>query len=261
MKVHRASTISAALLAFVACNAGAPRTAEAPAPAPAPAPAAAVSTAQVDVPTPAAPVFDASQLAPPSDSGPLVVGEPSERRRVGEPVPWTRGALGRFRVAHDREAALAESLAARAATRAYEGAPPVIPHSADFAGGRQTCLDCHGEGMTIGTRVARTMGHHPMAMCTQCHVESEQRAFAPATPPANAFDGRGRSGAGERASVGAPPVIPHGMLLRQSCLGCHGEFGWPGLRTSHAGRVQCTQCHVPAASSTPLHPAFGALPR
>ena len=62
-----------------------------------------------------------------------------------------------------------------------------------------------------------------------------------------------------RASLGAPPVIPHPVEERdasgKTCLACHGDGGWaPRFEaytpvTPHPELTSCRQCHVPLAGS------------
>jgi cytochrome c-type protein NapB len=42
-------------------------------------------------------------------------------------------------------------------------------------------------------------------------------------------------------------VIPHPTHMRENCESCHGVAGPHGLRTPHAERQSCTQCHAPDA--------------
>jgi len=177
----------------------------------------------------------------------------SDRRRNTRPGVWPWGESPRFVIPDDEEAGWEMSEAERASRRAFEGAPPVMPHSEDFSGGRQTCLDCHARGMSIGDRRARAMSHHPMPNCVQCHVEAETSVFAAFDPgpPANAFSGLTAAGRGKRAYEGAPPTVPHGTELRQTCLSCHGEYGWEGIRIDHAGRASCVQCHISGDAPPP----------
>lgn len=133
------------------------------------------------------------------------------------------------------------ALSDRAKHRAYDGAPPTIPHpvSTQSAVG---CLACHGQGVKVGDRVASKMSHAMMTNCTQCHLEQ-----TPA-PTDNGFAGTVRSGPGERANPGAPPTVPHHTWMRQDCTSCHGLVARPGLRTSHPWLTNCTQCHAPSAT-------------
>jgi cytochrome c-type protein NapB len=136
------------------------------------------------------------------------------------------------------------SLAARARKRAFDGAPPVIPHPSDPRGAG-TCLVCHGRGVQIGDRIAPVMSHEPHSQCLQCHVaEGGSIPGFDAAVVDNTFKGLAPPGPGMRAWKGAPPVIPHGTWMRGECASCHGVTGRPGLRTTHPERGECTQCHV-----------------
>jgi nitrate reductase (cytochrome), electron transfer subunit len=134
------------------------------------------------------------------------------------------------------------ALADRARNRAYDGAPPTIPHPVE-ARSAASCLACHGEGLKVGDRVASKMSHPLMTDCTQCHVEQ-----AP-VPVENGFAGVYRAGPGDRASPGAPPTIPHHTWMRQDCTSCHGLVTRPGTRTTHPWLTNCTQCHAPSAAA------------
>jgi len=139
------------------------------------------------------------------------------------------------------------AIADRAINRAFDGAPPVIPHKVEQQSAA-SCLACHGEGMKLGDRVATRLSHEHFSSCTQCHVEAsssgpfETRADAP-----NDFAGLYRSGPGNRAYPSAPPTIPHATFLREDCMSCHGTLTRAGLRTTHPWLSNCTQCHAPSA--------------
>lgn len=133
------------------------------------------------------------------------------------------------------------ALADRARNRAYDGAPPTVPHPTD-AQSVASCLVCHGEGLKVGDRVASKMSHSVMTNCTQCHVEQSPVAAA------SGFVGAYRAGPGERASPGAPPTVPHHTWMRERCTSCHGLVTRPGTRTTHPWLTNCTQCHAPSAA-------------
>lgn len=133
------------------------------------------------------------------------------------------------------------ALADRARNRAYDGAPPTIPHPVE-AQSAASCLACHGEGLKVGDKIASRISHATMTNCTQCHVEQ-----AP-VPVENAFVGAYRAGPGGRASPGAPPTIPHHTWMRESCASCHGLVARSGTRTTHPWLTNCTQCHAPSAA-------------
>lgn len=138
--------------------------------------------------------------------------------------------------------------AVRLARRAFDGAPPVIPH----APVGDSCLACHNArgieipdlGFAPPMPHAMTSGFSAITRCVQCHVyratddvfaESDFVAHrAGGTPPHRAFDG-------------APPVMPHRVFMRESCLSCHsGPAAREEIRTTHPERSNCVQCHLPA---------------
>lgn len=142
------------------------------------------------------------------------------------------------------------ALQSRREKRAFEGAPPPIPHPVS-AGGASECLACHENGFQLGGRVARPMPHAELASCTQCHVATRtavtKTAPSSAAQAPNRFAAAGSPSHGERAYRGAPPVIPHSTWMREECLACHGPAGAAGLHTRHPERQSCTQCHAPSA--------------
>ena len=144
----------------------------------------------------------------------------------------------------------AAAVAARLARRAFDGAPPVVPHVIDERSAA-ACLDCHGSGVAVGERLAPRSSHHPRANCTQCHVPGVRRPHDDGALPENAFVGKASAGKGPRAWLGAPPTIPHPTFMREQCASCHGPGGLAGLRTPHPQRGSCEQCHVPAAELSP----------
>lgn len=147
----------------------------------------------------------------------------------------------------------ARAVAARAERRAFDGAPPTIPHRVDQLG-VPACLACHDAGLVVATKVAPRMSHEPMASCLQCHVvAADPRAAVAAaggTPaaPASDFVGRRADYRGERAWTGAPPQLPHSTQMRERCDSCHGPLGALGVRTTHPWRQSCLQCHAPSAT-------------
>lgn len=136
----------------------------------------------------------------------------------------------------------------RVKTRAFEGAPPTIPHPVDDVRAEK-CLVCHGEGARIGNRIASKMSHPRFSNCVQCHVVKQSKGpFA--DPPLNAvnqFVGVVRPGPGLRAHPTAPPSVPHMTFMREDCMSCHGLLTRPGLRTTHPWFSNCLQCHAPSA--------------
>lgn len=133
--------------------------------------------------------------------------------------------------------------------REYDGAPPVIPHLV-VALGRQDCLACHREGLDLGPEGLAPRTPHPERVaCLQCHVEQVEPGAVFAR---NEFLGLRFPAQGTRAFPGAPPTLPHPREWRENCLGCHGVGGGSPIRTPHADRVNCLQCHVEAVPGTGL---------
>ena len=147
------------------------------------------------------------------------------------------------------------SLALRGERRAFNGAPPTVPHDTRGLEPR-ACLACHGNDLKIGDRVARRLPHRHLANCTQCHVSSAPGFLLSqgASKPASSWRGVATPRQGERAAPGAPPMIPHTTHMRTNCLACHGPQGWPGVQTSHPERRSCLQCH--AVTSNQDHPGL-----
>lgn len=149
--------------------------------------------------------------------------------------------------------AVARSTGTRAAGRAYDGAPPTIPHDAAIG----TCGVCHdADGAAIdGIGVAPASPHGDTAAngafrrCQQCHVPDTGAPLRVRSLFTGLAQGPWR---GARATPGAPPTIPHALQLRGQCLTCHsGPGARAEIRTSHPERVRCRQCHVPDTSPAP----------
>lgn len=151
------------------------------------------------------------------------------------------------------------ALAARARRRAYDGAPPVVPHSISQYD-PPACLTCHQNGAKIGDVVAPKISHAPYTSCVQCHAAAKdpRPGGEPAPIASNTFSGLAAATAGKRAYPKAPPQIPHPTWMRDQCASCHGPTGLLGLRTTHPWRQQCTQCH--ASSITEAHPTKKTAP-
>jgi cytochrome c-type protein NapB len=138
-------------------------------------------------------------------------------------------------------------LAARSQRRAFDGAPPTVPHPIDQMSAT-SCLACHGEGLAISKEVhASKMSHDFLANCTQCHVERVTPHLEPLVLAENLSQPRATSARGARAWPGAPPTVPHAVLMRTNCLSCHGPTGAEPIRTTHPLRTNCLQCHAPSA--------------
>lgn len=142
-----------------------------------------------------------------------------------------------------------QSTRIRATRRAFNGAPPIIPHAVERTSDG-ACYACHGKGMKIGDQVAGQMSHGFLANCTQCHAPPPPTPFADVDASvASNYVGLPAPTQGKRAFPGAPPTIPHSTLMRESCLVCHGgKTAWSGFESTHPWRSSCTQCHAPSAA-------------
>lgn len=141
----------------------------------------------------------------------------------------------------------------RAERRAYDGAPPVIPHGPLGP----SCIVCHAEtardvpgiGFAPPNPHRKTPGMSGAARCQQCHVFQSTREVLVVNDFHPLLQDLRR---GERLYASAPPVIPHGLFLREDCAACHaGPASRPEVRCSHPERVNCLQCHARMSDSTP----------
>jgi cytochrome c-type protein NapB len=205
-------------------------------------------------------------VADPGDVPPARTHAELERRPWGgnpETSGWSR-SKGIARVAASEEApegavelddSVREAVADRALLRAYDGAPPVIPHPVR-AGGAPGCLACHGDGFALAGRRASALPHQAFASCTQCHVSSmPSPAVAKSTGPvvaANSWVGLASPTSGATAYDGAPPAVPHATWMREECESCHGPDASAPLRTPHPERRSCLQCHPAISERGPL---------
>jgi len=150
------------------------------------------------------------------------------------------------------------ALARRALRRAYDGAPPTIPHAIDQLSVPE-CLTCHEHGTVVAGLTAPPMSHAPQGSCVQCHVVAADPRPGVTTPPepASSFVGLAPPRTGERAWHGAPPTIPHTTWMRDRCESCHGVLGANGMKSTHVWRQSCTQCHAPSAVLDQRAPIIG----
>ncbi len=136
----------------------------------------------------------------------------------------------------------------RASRRAYNGAPPIIPHAVQSTTDA-ACYACHSNGTQMAGLKASVMSHQFLANCTQCHASPPPTPFQNIdSEVATSFVGLPAPHEGRRAYPGAPPTIPHSQWMRENCLACHGgPNGWAGMESTHPWRTNCTQCHAPSA--------------
>ena len=134
----------------------------------------------------------------------------------------------------------------RAARRAYNGAPSVIPHPPLGA----SCTSCHtdigssrpGIGFApanphLGTRVEGAVQN-----CVQCHVFKHiATTFVGSTFVGRLQDVRPAA----RRYLDGPPVMPHAKFMRENCHACHtSPAARPEIRCTHPERTNCLQCHL-----------------
>lgn len=156
----------------------------------------------------------------------------------GQPQPWPpNGGETRTPLPESLKQALLE----RQRRRAYDGAPPTVPHPVRESSAAE-CMACHGDGLRLGSREAGLVPHDNFTNCNQCHAQ--ERADVPV---ANGFEGKAPVAHGPRAWKSAPPQIPHTTHMRENCMSCHGPSGRSPMRSSHPERQSCTQCHASSA--------------
>ena len=161
----------------------------------------------------------------------------------------------------DREGAVNSTAAVRAARRAYDGAPPTVPH-APFGASCEACHDARGQavpgvGFAPASPHVGTPYEGETSRCRQCHVfRTTEESFVE-----SGFVGLAQDlSPGDRATAGAPPRIPHRLLMRENCAACHtGPAAREEIRTTHPERGRCRQCHVPLNATDEF--ASGARPR
>lgn len=145
------------------------------------------------------------------------------------------------------------AIARRAELRAYDGAPPRIPHPVRQDSAAE-CLVCHEDGLRFRERLAPPMPHRELASCTQCHVGDDAPmpggADLPPDPRAvpNSFAGLSSPDSGPRFQPIGPPQVPHRAFLRERCDACHGVNGRDPIRSTHPWRESCEQCHTASAA-------------
>lgn len=150
----------------------------------------------------------------------------------------------------------------RSARRAYDGSPPIIPHKALGV----ACVACHTEtGKPIPNMAFAPANPHGSAAkfqnCRQCHLfQQSEDLFV-----ASMFAGLPVTiRQGDRLFAGAPPTIPHSLLMRENCLACHsGPSARPEIRCTHPEQQNCRQCHVKLSIPAAAPPEFsqiGGLP-
>lgn len=139
------------------------------------------------------------------------------------------------------------------ANRAYQGAPPTIPHpvQADGIIGENSCLKCHKNGGYVSDfdAFAPVTPHPQLVSCRQCHVPTNTEGLF---KPNNWSEIEGVP-IHNRALISSPPTIPHAIAMRENCLSCHsGPSAVKELRVTHPERTNCLQCHAKAEKADVL---------
>ena len=138
------------------------------------------------------------------------------------------------------------------ARRAFEGAPPLVPHPPLGA----DCVSCHtrsgmeieGVGAAPALPHARTPGLSAESRCQMCHVfRTTEDIFVESD-----FSGFRRARSEPLPMQGSPPGIPHPLHMHEDCLSCHNGLSSRATRTTHPERSRCVQCHVPRVGATPF---------
>ena len=91
----------------------------------------------------------------------------------------------------------------RAHNRAYDGAPPTVPHPIDQLSS-ESCLACHEHGLVVGDRKASAISHPLYTNCIQCHAGPSPSMMPMNNTVVNEFVGHQEQGGGDRAWQGAP---------------------------------------------------------
>ncbi len=136
-------------------------------------------------------------------------------------------------------------VAERAERRAFEGAPPTIPHDTGALVANAQCMNCHAVGTQYGVNVL----HPELTNCEQCHVmvktdklfvtsDFEPLLTREVEAPSNPM---------------GPPYIPHRVQDRASCNICHTDPGAPqALKPLHGDVGNCTMCHLQLLERVPM---------
>ncbi len=157
-------------------------------------------------------------------------------------VPFSPdGIIGKSRVLMDRQK-----------RRAYDGAPPKIPHATTETYAKplgSECTTCHTNGGYVKDyqAFAPVTPHPNWSNCRQCHVPMQTSDLF----HFNKFEGISQNELKPKGLTaflpGGPPPIPHAVGFRGSCLSCHaGAAAIARIRTTHPDRINCRQCHVPS---------------
>lgn len=128
--------------------------------------------------------------------------------------------------------------------RAYQGAPPTIPHEVyERDMGYKSCLQCHQNGGYVDKFKANApiVPHPEMINCRQCHVTVKTNSVF---KESNWETMNNIPKYSNKVLPTSPPVIPHQLEKNEDCLSCHNNSGLSKIRVTHPERKNCRQCHV-----------------
>jgi cytochrome c-type protein NapB len=213
------------------------------------------TAARVHVPVPAVVAMVAAPVEP--------IRAEAQVFRTSPTMVAIEPATHRERSAHPRTLKTVRYL------RAYEGAPPRIPHPLAADEFRtDACRTCHERGgYSVRFSAYVPLTPHPeRGICLQCHVgvDSVMGMADPSADPNNRCPlCHQQNGGAPRADASltwtttvwpalspkspdrSPPPIPHDLPFRENCLTCHaGPAAVAEIRTGHPERANCRQCHV-----------------
>ncbi len=165
-------------------------------------------------------------------------------------IPLEKGVFARSAQALDYkdmpfDKTQGRSLSTYYKTRAFNGAPPTIPHEllSEKGIGGKACLQCHENGGYVNrfAAFAPVTPHPTLINCKQCHVpQMTKQNFVSSN-----WSRPDPVKINQSALPGSPPVIPHELQMRENCLSCHaGPAAAKEIRIDHAERVNCRQCHA-----------------
>ena len=142
----------------------------------------------------------------------------------------------------------------RSENRAYDGAPPTIPHSKEELG-RRDCIHCHKQGDAKSDGKYAAVTPHPNYLnCRQCHVEKHSDGVFRESN----FVAYRITKTPKKAQPLGPPYIPHRLQYRENCRACHLKSDTSSeIVPGHGDRTNCTQCHVTQDASAGSFPDPG----
>ena len=133
----------------------------------------------------------------PEGVGPALTYRELRSERRGPNAGW-KSSIAALRtppapeVLEGRSERKTETLVRRRTLRAFDGAPPTIPHAVRSTNA-DDCLACHADGIVLDGRRATPISHPPYANCQQCHAAGHQ-CGCPAVQLRSRQHLRGRAG-------------------------------------------------------------------